>query len=55
MDCVDNVEGCTIEKIDELLLEKEKMWIKNLLTAHKGLNSSHDLNRKKRCQIEIFD
>ena len=55
VDCVDNVEGCNEEKIDELLLEKEKMWIRNLLTAHKGLNSSHDLNRKKRHQIENLD
>ena len=55
VDCVDNVAGCPQEKIDELLLEKEKMWIRNLLTAHKGLNSSHDLNRKTRCQIEILD
>ena len=55
VDCVDNVEGFTVEKIDELLLEKEKMWIRNLLTVHKGLNSSHDLNRKKRHQIENLD
>ena len=55
VDCVDNVAGCPQEKIDELLLEKEKMWIRNLLAAHKGLNSSHDLNRRTRCEIEILD
>ena len=55
IDCVDNVEGCSSEKIEELLMEKEKMWIRNLVTAHKGMNSSHDLNRKNRCDREIIE
>ena len=55
IDCVDNVEGLPQERIDELLLEKEKMWIRNLVTAHKGMNSHHDLNRKKRCDREALD
>ena len=55
IDCVDNNNGYTSDQIDELLLEKEKMWIKNLVTAHKGMNSSHDLNRRNRCEREKLD
>ena len=49
IDCLDNVDGLSTEEIDELLLEKEKLWIRNLVTIHKGMNSHHDLNRGKRC------
>ena len=55
IDCVDNVEGQNQEFIDNLLLQKEKMWIRNLVTFHKGMNSSHDLNRTKRCERETLD
>ena len=55
IDVVDNVEGLTPEKIDELLLEKEKRWIRNLVTCHKGMNSTHDLNRTKRNEREKMD
>ena len=55
IDAVDNVQGLSAEKVDELLLEKEKMWIRNLVTCHKGMNSTHDLNRTKRTEREKFD
>ena len=55
IDMVDNVEGCSTEKLDELLLEKEKRWIRNLLTCHKGMNSAHDLNRTKRMDREKIE
>ena len=37
---------------NNLLLKKEKFWIKILVTQHYGLNSKHDLNRKKQCERE---
>ena len=46
---VDNVDGLSTERIDELLLEKEKFWIG---TQHKGLNSTHDWARTKRNERE---
>ena len=55
IDAVDNVEGLSVEKVDELLLEKEKLWIRNLVTCHKGMNSTHDLNRTKRTERENLD
>ena len=55
IDVVDNVEGLSPDKIDELLLEKEKRWIRNLVTCHKGMNSTHDLNRTKRNEREKMD
>ena len=42
LDCVDNVDGLSMEEIDDLLLEKERFWIGTLVTQHKGLNSTHD-------------
>ena len=54
-DCLDNVEGLSDEEIDALLLEKEKFWIRNFVAVHKGMNSHHDLNRKKRTEQEKFD
>ena len=44
----DNTSGYSEEKLDELSLEKEKHWIKNLVTILKEMNSTHDLNRTKR-------
>ena len=55
IDAVDNVQGLSAEKVDELLLEKENMWIRNLVTYHRGMNSTHDLNRTKRTEREKFD
>ena len=52
LDSVDNVDGLSTERIDELLLEKEKFWIGTLLTQHKGLNSTHDWARTKRNERE---
>ena len=52
LDCVDNVDGLSTEKIDELLLEKERFWIGTLVTQHKGLNSIHDWVRTKRNERE---
>ena len=55
LDCLDNVEGLSEEAVDELLLEKEKFWIRNFVAVHKGMNSHHDLNRKKRTEKEKFE
>ena len=55
IDCVDNSDGLTLEQIDEELLKKEKMWIRKLLTYHHGMNSSHDLNRSRRSDLEKLD
>ena len=55
IDCLDNCENLTQEQIDDELLKKEKMWIRKLLTYHHGMNSSHDLNRTRRCEREKLD
>ena len=55
IDMVDNVNDYSLEKLDEILLEKEKRWIRNLVTLHKGMNSTHDLNRTKRRERETLD
>lgn len=52
IDAVNNTEGLSSVRIDELLLNKEKRWIRNLVTCHKGMNSTHDLNRTKRNERE---
>ena len=52
IDSVNNTDGLSSEQIDELLLNKEKRWIRNLVTCHKGMNSTHDLNRTKRNERE---
>ena len=54
IDAVNNVDGLNDVEIDGLLLEKEKFWIGSLVTMHKGLNSSHDWNRKVRVGGEDF-
>ena len=55
IDCLDNYENFTPEQIDDELLKKEKMWIRKLVTYHHGMNSSHDLNRTRRCEKEKLD
>ena len=55
LDCLDNVEGFSAEEIDKMLLEKEKLWIRNFVAVHKGMNSHHDLSRKTRNEQEKFD
>ena len=52
VDCLYNVEGLTVYEIDDLLLKKEKFWIRTLVTQHCGWNSKHDLKRKKLRQHE---
>ena len=54
VDALNNCENLSLEQIDDLLLQKEKFWIGTLITQHKGLNSSHDWNRKKRSEREKF-
>ena len=49
VDCLNNVDSLKNDEIDDLLLKKEKFWIRTLAMQHHGLNSKHDLNRKKRC------
>ena len=55
IDCLDNFESFSNDQIDKELLKKEKMWIRTLQTYHHGMNSSHDLNRSRRCDIEKLD
>ena len=52
LDSVNNVEGLSSDEVDALLLKKEKFWIGTLVTQHKGLNGTHDWNRKNRCERE---
>ena len=52
VDCLNNTDGLTVERIDDLLLEKENFWIGTLITQHKGLNSTHDWVRTKRNERE---
>ena len=52
VDCLYNEEGLTDDEIDDLFLKKEKFWIRTLVTQHHGLNSKHDLKRKKLCEHE---
>ena len=49
VDCLNNVDSLKNDEIDDLLLKKEKFWIRTLAMQHHGLNSKHDLNRKKQC------
>ena len=55
IDCLDNYANLSDEKIEDELLRKEKFWIRKLVTYHQGLNSSHDLNRSKRCEPEQIE
>ena len=52
IDVIDNAEQFSKERLEQLLLEKEKFWIGTLLTQHHGLNGSHDWNRKNRTDRE---
>ena len=49
---VTNTDYLSKETVETLLLEKEKFWIGTLITQHKGLNGSHDWNRRKRTERE---
>ena len=55
IDCLDNTLGFTSEQIDDELLKKEKRWIRTLLTYPHGMNSTHNLNRSKRNDVEKLD
>ena len=52
IDCLDNIDGLTPKDLDDLLLQKEKHWMSTLVTMHRGLNSSHDWNRKNRRDVD---
>ena len=47
IDQLNNTNSLSPDKIDNLLLQKERFWISTLVTIHKGLNSTHDWNRKR--------
>ena len=51
VDCLNNVESLTDEEIKDLF-KKEKFWISIFVARNHGLYSKHDLNRKKRCELE---
>ena len=53
LDGLNNISGLSKEERDDLLLQKEKFWIGTLCTMHKGMNSTHDWNRTKRCDKEF--
>lgn len=54
VDVVNNADTLSKTDIETLLLEKEKFWIGTLITQHKGLNGTHDWNRKRRTEREKF-
>ena len=47
---LNNTNSLSPNDIDDLLLQKERFWISKLVTIHKGLNSTHDWNRKRRTE-----
>ena len=47
IDKLNNTNSFFPDEIDDLLLQKERFWISTLVTIHKGLNSTHDWNRKR--------
>ena len=52
VDVLNNVDHFSSNEIDDLLLEKEQLWIVTLVTQHKGLNGTHDWKRTTRFQKE---
>ena len=50
IDQLNNTNSFSPDEIDDLLLQKERFWISTLVTIHKGLNSTHDWNRKRRTE-----
>ena len=50
IDQLNNTNSLSPDKIDDLLLQKERFWISTLVTKHKGLSSTHDWNRKHRTE-----
>ena len=49
-DQLNNTNSLSPNKIDDLLLRKERFWISTLVTIHKGLTSTRDWNRKRRTE-----
>ena len=47
---LNNTNSLSPNDIDDLLLQKERFWISTLVAIHKGLNSTHDWNRKRRTE-----
>ena len=50
IDQLNKTNSLSPDEIDDLLLQKERFWISALVTIHKGLNSTHDWNRKRRTE-----
>ena len=50
IDQLNNTNSLSPDDIDDLLVQKERFWISTLATIHKGLNSAHDWNRKRRTE-----
>ena len=50
IDQLNNTNSLSPDDIDDLFLQKERFWISTLVTIHKGLNSTHDWNRKRRTE-----
>ena len=47
IDQLNNTNSLSPDDIDDLLLQEERYWISIIVTMHKGLNSTHDWNRKR--------
>ena len=52
IEVVNYTSGLTRNRIEDLLLEKEKNWIGTIVTQQQGLNSTHDWIRPKRTERE---
>ena len=50
IDQLNNTISLSPNYIDDLLLQKERFWISAFVIIHKGLNSTHDWNRKRRTE-----
>ena len=50
VDQLNNTNSLSPDEIDDLLLQKERLWIPALVTIYERLNSSHDWNRKRRTE-----
>ena len=50
IDQLNNTISLSPNDIDDLLLQKERFWISTFVTIHKGLNSTHNWNRKRRTE-----
>ena len=41
---IDNTDNLSEGHIEDLLLQKEKLWIGTLVTQHQDMNATHDWN-----------